>query len=77
MKNYKRLLRAKEEKMKTTDFIKKHRVGEICPDFDYDCGCHAYDGEECDAAFNHPLWRGLKMADRVSRLCQKRQGSYK
>lgn len=58
--------------MKTADFIKEHCVGETCPDFDHRDGCHAYDGEECDAAFNHPRWRGLKMADRVTMLCEKR-----
>lgn len=57
--------------MKTAEFIKKHCVGETCPDFDRD-GCHAYDGEECDAAFNHPIWHGLKMADRVTKLCEMR-----
>lgn len=57
--------------MKTKDFIREHCIGTMCPDFDHD-GCHAYDGEECDAAFNHPLWHGLKMADRVTRQCEKK-----
>lgn len=56
--------------MKTAEFIKHYCIGTACPDFNY--GCRAYDGEECDAAFNHPRWRGLKMADRVTRLCEKR-----
>lgn len=59
--------------MKTADFIKKHCVGETCTDFDYRYGCRAYDGEECDAAFNHKRWRGLKMSDRVSMLCEKKK----
>lgn len=58
--------------MKTADFIKEYCIGTICPDFDHYDGCHAYDGEECDAAFNHPRWRGLKMADRVTMLCENR-----
>lgn len=58
--------------MKTADFIKKHCVGECCPDFDDRYGCRAYDGEECDEAFGHPRWRGLKMTDRVTKLCEKR-----
>lgn len=57
--------------MRTEDFIREHCIGTFCPHFDYD-GCHAYDGEECDAAFNHPRWRGIKMADRVTMLCEKR-----
>lgn len=56
--------------MRTKDFIKEHCIGTTCPDFDYD-GCHAYDGEECDAAFNHRPWRGIKMADRVTRFCER------
>lgn len=58
--------------MKTADFIKMHCVGETCPYFSHRDGCNAYDGEECDAAFSHPEWHGLKMADRVTRLCEKR-----
>lgn len=60
--------------MKTPDFIKRYCVGATCPDFDYRDGCHAYDGEECDAAFNHPRWRGLTMMERVTMtmLCDKR-----
>ena len=57
--------------MKTKDFIKKHCVYTMCPDFCPD-GCHAYDGEECDAAFNYPKWHGLKMADKVTKLCERR-----
>lgn len=57
--------------MKTMDFIKRHCVGETCPDFNNRYGCRAYDGEECDAAFNHPRWRGLKMADRVTKRCER------
>ena len=41
------------------------------PNFDRD-GCHAYNGEECDAAFEHKLWRGKKMADRVTDYCVKK-----
>lgn len=62
----------RSREVKTNDFIKKHCIGEICPNFDESDGCHAYDGEECDAAFNHPIWHGLKMADRVTMLCDKR-----
>ena len=58
--------------MKTADFIKTYCIGATCQDFDDRYGCRAYDGEECDEAFTHPRWRGLKMADRVSRLCEKR-----
>ena len=57
--------------MKTADFIKQHCVGETCPDFDYRYGCRAYIDEECDEAFTHPIWRGLKMADRITMLCEK------
>lgn len=57
--------------MKTSKFIKEHCIGTMCPDF-YPDGCHAYDVEECDAAFNHTEWRGLKMADRVTMLCEKK-----
>lgn len=56
--------------MRTADFIKKHCIWTMCPDFDRD-GCHAYDGEECDAAFGHKRWRGKKMADRVTDYCEK------
>ena len=62
--------------MKTADFIKKHCAGKTCPNFDRRDGCLAYGGEECDAAFNHPRWHGLKMADRVTMLCEKRQREY-
>ena len=58
--------------MKTADFVKEHCVGTNCPHFDHRDGCRAYDGEECDAAFNHLRWRGLKMADRVTNLCERR-----
>ena len=61
--------------MKTADFIKRHCVGETCPNFDHRDGCRAYDGEECDAAFIHPKWHGLKMIDRVNILCEKRSKS--
>lgn len=57
--------------VKTVDFIRKHCVGETCPNFNRRYGCLAYDGEECDAAFNHPRWRGKKMADRVTVLCER------
>jgi hypothetical protein len=63
--------------VKTADFIKKHCVGTTCPNFDSRDGCHAYGGEECAAAFNHPEWHGLKMADRVTRLCEKKERSTK
>ena len=59
--------------MKTADFVKRYCIGTFCTDFDKRDGCHAYDGEECYAAFNHPAWRGLKMAERVTMLCEKRQ----
>ena len=58
--------------MKTADFIRRYCIGTACPDFDYD-GCRAYDGEECDEAFNHPGWRGKKMADRVTLFCEKKE----
>ena len=58
--------------MKTAYFINSYCIGTTCPDFDYRYGCRAYDGEECDEAFNHPIWRGLKMADRVTKLCERR-----
>ena len=58
--------------MKTADFIKKYCIGTWCPYFCGSHGCRAYDGEECDEAFTHPIWRGLKMADRVTMLCEKR-----
>ena len=58
--------------MKTADFINSYCIGTTCPDFDHRYGCRAYDGEECDEAFNHPIWRGLKMADRVTKLCERR-----
>ena len=58
--------------MKTADFINSYCIGTTCPDFDYRYGCRAYDGEECDEAFNHPIWRGLKMADRVTKLCERK-----
>lgn len=58
--------------MKTKDFIKEHCIGTMCPDFDMGDGCHAYDGEECDSAFEHKRWRGMKMADRVTMYCEKK-----
>jgi len=58
--------------MKTTDFIKRYCIGTTCPNFDCLDGCHAYIGEECDAAFNHQSWHGLKMVDRVNMLCENR-----
>lgn len=58
--------------VRTKDFIKEHCIGTMCPDFNYD-GCHAYDGEECDAAFVHKHWRGMKMADRVTRFCERQE----
>ena len=66
--------------MKTADFIKRYCIGTTCPDFDGRCGCRAYDGEECDEAFTYPIWRGLKMADRVTMLCEdqhKKKGGAK
>lgn len=57
--------------MTTADFIKRYCIGTACPDFDGRYGCRAYIDEECDEAFNHPRWRGLKMADRITRLCEK------
>ena len=57
--------------MKTADFIKKYCIGTTCPNFSCDDGCHAYDGEECDAAFVHERWRGKRMADRVTNYCEK------
>ena len=58
--------------MKTTDFIKRYCIGMTCPDFDNRYGCRAYLDEECDEAYSYPKWHGLKMADRVSILCEKR-----
>jgi len=58
--------------MRTADFIKEHCIGTFCPDFDFERGCGAFDGEECDEAFYHPEWRGIRMADRVTRLCERR-----
>lgn len=57
--------------MRTADFIKEHCMGTFCPDFDFELGCRAFDGEECDEAFCHPEWRGMRMADRVTRLCER------
>jgi len=57
--------------MKTVDFIKKHCVGDTCPNFDHRDGCHAYDGEECDAAFHQPKWHGLSMVERINTFCEK------
>ena len=51
--------------MRTIDFIKKHRMSTMCPNFDGK-GCNAYDGEECDAVFFlHEEWHGKKMVDRI------------
>lgn len=61
--------------MKTPDFIKRYCIGTTCPDFDYRYGCRAYGGEECEEAFNHQLWHGLKIVDRVNMLCEKRHKS--
>ena len=58
--------------MKTDDFIKRYCIGTTCPDFDDRYGCRAYDGEECDEAFSQPICHGLKMADRVIKLCERR-----
>ena len=58
--------------MKTGDFIKRYCIRMTCPDFGARYGCRAYDGEECDEAFAHPKWCGLKMANRVTILCGKR-----
>ena len=63
--------------MKTADFIKTYCIGTTCPDFDARRGCRAYDGEECDEAFCHPLWHGMKMADRVIKLCEKKENEIK
>lgn len=60
--------------MRTKDFINEHCIGTMCPDFDMVDGCRAYDGEECDAAFNHKHWHGMKMADRVTMYCEKKNG---
>ena len=59
--------------VRTADFIKRYCIGTTCPDFDHRDGCHAYAGDECDAAYNHPRWRGWNMADRVTNLCERRQ----
>ena len=56
--------------MRATDFIKRYCVN--CEDFDDRYGCRAYDGEECDEVYGQPRWRGLKMSDRVTMLCDKR-----
>ena len=60
------------QEMKTDDFIKMYCIGTTCPDFDNRYGCRAYDGEECDEAFSQPIWHGLKMADRVTMFCEKK-----
>lgn len=62
--------------MKTDDFINRYCIGTTCPDFDDRYGCRAYDGEECDEAFSQPIWHGLKMADRVTKLCNRRHSGY-
>lgn len=59
--------------MKTADFIKEYCVGTWCPDFDHRYGCRAYIGEECDEAYGYPRWRGLKMSDRVTMFCEKKE----
>jgi hypothetical protein len=59
--------------MTTREFIKTNCVGTFCPDYDRDNGCRAYDGEECDEAFTHPLWRGKSMRERVDVFCLTRR----
>ena len=58
--------------MRTSEFIKNFCSGSFCPDFDYDYGCRAYIGEECDEAFNSGFWRGKSMCERINEFCEKR-----
>jgi len=58
--------------MTVKDFLATHCKGR-CPHFDRNWGCEAYDGEECDAAFCHPRWRGLTMRQRIEDYCEKNQ----
>ena len=58
--------------MRTEDFIKKYCVGTWCPDFEWEHGCRAYEGEECDEAWCAKPWRGKAMRDRVDEYCHKK-----
>ena len=60
--------------MRTKDFVKTYCVGTFCPDFSWEHGCHAYDGEECDEAWCAKPWRGKAMRDRVDEYCHKKYG---
>ena len=55
--------------MTTKEFIDTHCKGR-CPHFNRNWGCGAYAGEECDAAFCYPHWRGLSMRQRVDDFCE-------
>jgi len=59
--------------MRAREFVKRVCVASWCPDFNWDHGCRAYDGEECDEAFCHSLWRGKSMVDRVNEFCWARR----
>lgn len=59
--------------MRTKEFIDIHCVGTFCPDFDWNYGCRAYDGEECDEAWGHPRWRDKAMRDRIDEFCVARR----
>ena len=58
--------------MKVDEFIRRNCVGSTCPNFNWEFGCGAYGGEECDAAFCQPTWRGKTMRDRIDEFCEKR-----
>ena len=59
--------------MTTKEFVKKICQGSWCPNFNWDFGCRAYDGDECDEAFCHPYWHGKSMIARVNEYCEKRR----
>ena len=58
--------------MRTSEFIEKFCAYGFCPYFDYDYGCRAYLGEECDEAFHSRRWHGKTMRERVDEFCEKR-----
>lgn len=59
--------------MRTREFIDTYCKGTWCPDYNPDMGgCRAGMGKECDEAFNHPEYRGLKMVDRITRFVEKK-----
>ena len=63
-------IRKRGEWMRTKEFIETH-CKYRCHLFDKKQGCDAYAGEECDAAFLHPTWRGLTMRQRVDDYCEE------